>query len=84
MFGKEGEGVHQTRFLGMAAFDLVGTVLIAAIVAAGIAVVFAVSFLRTFFATFAILMILAILAHRFYCVDTALIVWLFGRRWEHT
>ena len=33
LFGKPGEGVHSTRFLGIAVFDTIGTIIIAIVTA---------------------------------------------------
>ena len=66
--GKPGEGVHAARFMGMAAFDLFGTIL----GSIGIAYIGNFSILLTVI----ILLILGIFAHWLFCVDTAMIIWL--------
>lgn len=64
IFGKEGEGVHKPRLLGVAAVDLVATILAAGIIS---------YFSKTnFFLIFIALMLIAIVAHRLFCVNTAL------------
>ena len=62
IFGKPGQGVHKTRFLGMAAFDFFGTMLIAAL----IAYFTHESFIIVFF----ILFVLGEILHLAFCVDT--------------
>lgn len=64
IFGKPNEGVHKPRVLGVAAVDLVATIVAAA----------AISYLskRNFFLVLVILMLAAIAAHRAFCVNTAL------------
>lgn len=64
VFGKPNEGVHSLRIFGVAAVDLVATILAAA----------AISYLtkRNFFLVFLLLMLAAIAAHRAFCVNTAL------------
>jgi hypothetical protein len=65
IFGTPNQGVHSSRFLGMAAVDLFGTLAIALII----------SYLTAInpLTTFAILMILATALHALFCVDTAII-----------
>lgn len=62
IFGKEGEGVHSYRIFGVAAVDLVLTIVAAILISlytgANVVVVFAV------------LMILAIFLHWLFCVKT--------------
>jgi len=70
VFGRPGEGVHATRFLGLAAFDLVATVAGAAILALLTDVPFPI--------VLAVLLVVGIIAHRVFCVDTALNTMLFG------
>ena len=74
--GLPGEGVHATRLFGMAAFDLVGTLLIAVGIAAwicwrrrplGVGAVVAVAI-----AVFVTLMTLSVFSHWLFCVPTAL------------
>ena len=79
MFGRPAEGVHRHRIGGLAAVDLIAT--------AGAAVLF------TLFAlgqkdivigllVFLILIILGILAHEAFCVDTRFNAFIFGRPWR--
>ena len=69
--GRPGEGVHAPRLLGLAAVDVIGTVVIAAMVARWRRWPVA----RTIAAAFAA----AVVIHRAFCVDTALNVALLGR-----
>ena len=66
--GKPGEGVHAPRFMGMAAYDLFGTILGA----------IGIAYLGNFsvWLTIIVLMVLGIIAHWLFCVDTAIIRWL--------
>lgn len=64
IFGKPGEGVHETRFLGMAAVDLLGFI----ILVAGIVMFFGTDPTRTLLIT----TIITILLHYLFCVPTAL------------
>lgn len=77
LFGKEREGIHATRLFGMAAFDLLGTIAMAALLS------FFVGGGRSFAARFALstagLLCLAVACHRLFCVDTALNIFLFGK-----
>lgn len=81
IFGKPNEGVHSSRFLGMAVVDLAATAGIAAIITAAIPSgrKSVGSFLSIFITTLFILMIFAILVHKIFCVDTALNVKIFGK-----
>lgn len=66
--GEPGKGIHSHRFMGMAAVDLILTILGAVIIA------YAGNFSILF--TIIILMIIGIFAHWLFCVDTAMIRWL--------
>ena len=70
VFGQVGQGVHSIRIFGLAAVDLFLTLF----VAISIGLLFDVNIL----VVFAISMLVAILTHRLFCVDTALNVALFG------
>jgi hypothetical protein len=70
-FGTEGEGIHSTRVFGVAAVDLLATVL----VAFACSMFFGASLWRCLF----VLIALGIVAHRVCCVNTAVNVCLFGR-----
>lgn len=65
IFGKPGQGVHEKRFMGLAAFDLFGTILIAVLIAYSLDA----SFIIVFF----IIFVLGELLHLLFCVDTAFI-----------
>jgi hypothetical protein len=74
IFGKPGEGPHKHRIFGVAAVDLLGTVLIAVLIGmwkkysiVGIA------------ALFIGLMILSLILHRLFCVETTLTKKVFGK-----
>ena len=71
IFGLPGQGVHAVRFLGIAVIDVTLTLLAAWAIAhfAGV----------PFWLAFASLVLLGILLHRWFCVNTALNVALFGR-----
>jgi hypothetical protein len=71
IFGKPNEGVHSVRFLGMAAVDLAGT----------LAIAWALSTSRkSFLVVSAALLVLSVLVHRLFCVDTVLTTRVFGGR----
>ncbi len=70
IFGKEGEGVHSIRFLGVAVVDLVLTIL----VCIGISMYFKIQFFTVFF----VAIIVAIVVHRAFCVNTAINKKIFG------
>ena len=65
IFGKPGEGVHQYRIFGIAAVDLITTVLGAALISWKTD--------HNFLIVFACLFILGELLHWYFCVDTAVI-----------
>lgn len=65
MFGAPFTGAHQYRFMGVAAVDLVLTLLLALF----ISVRYKVSVITTVVG----LMLLSVVAHMFFCVDTALL-----------
>lgn len=71
IFGKINEGPHQYRFLGIAIVDLVLTVLLA----------IAISKWKgyTFHWTFFYLMVIGLILHRLFCVNTVLTVLVFGK-----
>lgn len=71
IFGKPNEGFHSDRFLGFAANDLFGTILIGL-------------FISYYFKldpiyTFILLALFVIATHRLFCVNTALNVAIFGQ-----
>jgi uncharacterized membrane-anchored protein len=64
IFGKPGEGLHETRFLGMAAMDLIGFI----VLVFGIVMFFGTDPTQTLLIT----TIITILLHYLFCVPTAL------------
>lgn len=70
VFGKEREGVHSIRVFDIAVVDL-GLTVIAAVILA--------RFLKLHvLVVFAVLMIVAVVAHRLFCVNTTVNRFLFG------
>jgi len=70
IFGKEGEGAHSIRFLNIAIVDLVFTIIGALLIS---------YFTNTnFFIIFIILMLMAIILHRLFCVNTTINKLIFG------
>jgi hypothetical protein len=72
IFGVENEGVHKYRLLNIAIVDTVLTM----IVAFTFALYFKISFLLVFF----VLLIIATLLHRLFCVETTLTKLAFNNR----
>ena len=70
IFGKEGEGAHSIRFLNIAIVDVIMTIIGAFI----ISYLFNLSFLMVF----TILMLVAIILHRIFCVNTTINKMIFG------
>jgi hypothetical protein len=70
IFGKEGEGAHSIRFLNIAIVDLILTIIGAFIIS--------YFFKFNFFIIFIILMLLAIILHRLFCVNTTINKMIFG------
>lgn len=64
LFGKPNEGVHKYRLFGVAAVDLIGTIVIAWLVARWIK--------KSFWIVFVSAMAIAVLLHKLFCVKTAL------------
>lgn len=64
LFGKPGEGFHKDRLFGLAANDLIGTVILIVI----IAIVSGYSLLSVAL----VVSVLTVLIHKAFCVDTAL------------
>jgi hypothetical protein len=70
IFGIPKTGFHKLRIFGLAAGDLLGTILIAFLIS---------RFTKIhFFKVFVILMLLSILLHLLFCVKTSLVLFLFG------
>ena len=70
IFGKEGEGAHSIRFLNFAIVDVILTIIGSFI----IGYLFNINILLVF----VILMIIAIILHRLFCVNTTLNKMIFG------
>ena len=70
IFGKEGEGVHSIRFFNIAIIDLIATIIGAFLISYFTKINFLIIFL--------ILMLLAIIFHRIFCVNTTINKILFG------
>jgi hypothetical protein len=74
MFGKPNEGFHSTRFMGLALFDVVGTLLMGG----GLALLidkskaFNINFPILLFICIIIMFLVGIVSHKIFCVDTAL------------
>lgn len=64
IFGKPNEGVHAYRFLGIAIVDFVMTIVGAIIIAA--------YFNYDYTITIIVTLIIGVIVHRLFCVDTAL------------
>lgn len=78
VFGAPGEGSHKYRIGGLAAVDLIAT--------AGLAFLLTRFAVRkkdfiSFFIVFIILILVGILAHEAFCVNTRFNATLFGRDW---
>lgn len=72
ILGEEKKGFHKQRFLGFALYDVVGTLLIALLLKTFVFVD------NSFGWVFLWLMVLAILLHRVFCVNTTLNKAIFG------
>jgi hypothetical protein len=70
IFGKEGEGAHSIRLFNIAIIDLVFTILGALLISYMIKI--------NFWIIFIILMIMAIILHRLFCVNTTINKIIFG------
>lgn len=71
IFGKPREGFHKERLFGFAAYDVIGTIIIAYLVAEYYKI--------NFFKTLLIILFLTILIHRLFGVDTSLNLMIFGK-----
>lgn len=65
IFGKPNEGVHSMRFLGLAFVDLFLTFVLAVIIS--------YKYEYNIIFVFVFLMVLSIVIHKLFCVDTALL-----------
>jgi len=70
IFGKEGEGAHSIRFFNLAIVDVILTIIGALLISYFIKV--------NFFIIFLILMLIAIILHRLFCVNTTINKMIFG------
>jgi fatty-acid desaturase len=70
IFGKEGEGAHSIRFLNLAIVDVIFTIIGALLISYFIKV--------NIFIIFIILMLIAIILHRLFCVNTTINKMIFG------
>lgn len=68
--GKPEEGVHAIRFMGMAAFDIVGSLILATVIALATGWNLAVCVFVVF--------VLGVIVHRLFCVNTAVNKFIFG------
>lgn len=71
IFGKENEGVHSYRLFNIAIYDLIFTILGAALIS--------FSFRISFWMTLIIVIILGIILHRVFCVNTTVNMMIFGK-----
>ena len=69
--GSPGQGIHSTRLFGLAAIDVIFTL----IGALAISWIFKTGLLKTV----VVLFVLGIIAHRVFCVDTKLNTLIFGK-----
>lgn len=70
VFGKEKTGIHSIRFLNVAIVDMLFTMIAACLIA--------LYFDQNVFLVFFCLMILAVLMHRLFCVNSTINTFLFG------
>jgi hypothetical protein len=70
LFGKPNEGFHKTRLFGLAAYDLIGTIILIIVISvlSGINILSVALFVS----------VLTILMHRVFCVNTTLNKKIFG------
>lgn len=71
IFGKVNEGAHSIRFLGIAIVDMILTVLVSIAISKWRKISFQWVFIS--------IMILGLLLHKLFCVDTVLTVLIFGK-----
>lgn len=65
IFGKPKEGMHKHRIFGMAAVDLVATILLAYVISLSVP-------RWNFFIILAVLLALSVVVHKMFCVKTTL------------
>lgn len=78
IFGKPNEGAHSARFFGIASIDLFGTIVISVIISFILYLFTKKDVMVIFSITFIILMLLAIILHRLFCVNTTINKLIFG------
>jgi len=71
IFGVEGTGVHSIRILNIAVVDLLATLLVGALIAYYIE--------TNLYLTWLVLLILGILVHRLFCVNSTINTFIFGK-----
>jgi hypothetical protein len=71
ILGKEKEGFHKTRFLGLALFDTLATIAGAWLISQ--------TFKLNFLVTLVGLFVLGIILHRMFCVNTTINKMIFGK-----
>lgn len=71
IFGKEGQGFHEQRFMGVALYDTLGTI--------GGAWLISKTFKTDFVITLVSAFIIGIVMHRLFCVDTTINQLIFGK-----
>jgi hypothetical protein len=70
IFGKEGEGVHSIRIFNLAVIDIILTIIGAIIISYYIKI--------NFWIVFIILILIGIILHRLFCVNTTINKMIFG------
>lgn len=70
ILGVEGEGVHSIRILNIAVFDLLATLLVGVLIAH--------YFKFNLYLTWAVLILIGILVHRLFCVNSTINKSIFG------
>lgn len=78
IFGKPNEGVHSTRLLNIAIVDMGATLGIAAIISGITSYYLKECFYIIFIIIFMIFLLLGIIFHRLFCVDTTINKLIFG------
>lgn len=79
IFGKPNEGVHSKRLLDIAIVDMGATLGIAAIISGITSYFLEENFLKIFIIIFIIFLLLGIIFHRLFCVDTTINKLIFGK-----
>lgn len=79
IFGKPNEGVHSTRLLDIAIVDLLATIGGSVIISGIISFIIKENLSKIFIIIFFILLLLGIIFHRLFCVDTTINKLIFGK-----